>query len=272
METKIFVNSNKTLKKVLVCSPQNFKKTVPINRTEERTFLHNINVNKLIYEFNEFTQVLQDLGVEVVYLPPDENLPQQTFVRDLGFTLDNTFYFGKSNVQIRQKEFKTAKQHLNCSSVYEFENYLEGGDVVIFNDKIFVGISKRTSFNAVIELQTILQNKYEIIPIKLEPEILHLDTVLNVVGNIIVINRHGIETKINPNLYGKVVTSYLSEQYYLPTNFLPINENTIIANSYCKRTNSALRKLGVNVIEVKLEEMVKLGGSFRCCSMELIKE
>lgn len=273
METKISVSSVKNLSKVLVCEPSSFKRIVPINETEKHTFPRGINVDKLVMEFNNFTDKLQNMGVEVLFLPPDINLPQQTFVRDLGFTLNDTFYFGKSNVELRQGEFKKAQEFLKCTKTYNFEHNLEGGDVVIFKNIIFVGISNRTSFDAVIELQTQLQNSYKIVPLKLENKVLHLDTVLNVVGDIIVINKQSIETKFNPYLYSdKVVNTYLSEQFYLPTNFLTLNENTIIANSNCPRTNTALKKLGVKVEEVSFCEMVKLGGSFRCCSMEIVKQ
>jgi N-dimethylarginine dimethylaminohydrolase len=94
-----------------------------------------------------------------------------------------------------------------------------------------------------------------------------------VIGDIIVLNPNGIEKGFSPYLFtNKVVEVSLSEQFYLPTNFLTISPNTIIANKECKRTNLALKNLGVKIEEVSFKEMVKLGGSFRCCSIELLKE
>lgn len=272
METIINVDNSKTLKKVLVCSPKFFKPTVPINSTEEETFKKEISVSKLVHEHDNFVNKLQSLGVEVLELLAQNNMPQQTFVRDLGFTINEKFYFGKSIEEMRQGEVQVAQKFLNCKNSYNFKDYLEGGDIVVFKNNVFVGISNRTTAAAVEELQALLKDNFKIIPLKLKEKILHLDTVFNVVGDIIVINSQGIETEFDPLKYtNKVVHVNTDEQFYLPTNFLPISDNLIIANTMCKATNESLRKLGVIVEEVSFKELVKLGGAFRCCSMELIK-
>lgn len=56
---KIHVMSGGKLKKVLVCSPENFVIIKPINYTEKETFKEGIKFKKLISEHKEFCEFLK---------------------------------------------------------------------------------------------------------------------------------------------------------------------------------------------------------------------
>ena len=110
--------------------------------------------------------------------------------------------------------------------------------------------------------------------VKLKRKTLHLDCALNVVGECLVVNYGSIKKhSINFSKYSNTVIQInKSEQRYLATNFLSINKNTIITNSQCKKTNQIIAEAGIKVIEIKFSEMIKLGGSFRCCTLEINKQ
>ena len=48
--------------------------------------------------------------------------------------------------------------------------YLEGGDIIVDNKTIYVGISERTTIDAITFLKDIFGEKYSIIPLKLKPK------------------------------------------------------------------------------------------------------
>lgn len=264
-------NQNSTKKTILVCSPENFKIIKPINYTEVQSFKTGVSVSKLIKEHIEFCNTLISAGVIVKKLTPLPNCPQQTFARDLGFLLNNTIYIGKTNEVLREGEHVALESYLSgYSKIYKFNNYLEGGDLIIFNKTIFVGISSRTTKQAYFELKKILGNSYNVVAIELKEWVLHLDTVFNVVNDIIVYYPKGLtNNNFNPNVYSnKVVKVSEKEQKYLATNFLVCDHNKIISNNKCVKVNEVLKGLGVTVIGCNYNEMLKLGGSFRCCSLE----
>lgn len=271
---KIFVDHSKSLKKVFVCPPSNFKQIVPINLAEQIHFENGINKQKLENEHKEFCKILKEQNIEVEVAKLIENCPEQTFVRDLGFVLDDVVFIGKSNVKIREQEHKALEEFLSgYSNVYKLKNYLEGGDVVCYENYVFVGISSRTTIEAVKELKSVLPQKYKVVEFHLKPEILHLDTIFNYVGKIAVVFEKGFKDRVFllKQIFDKVL--YVeSQQEFLPSNFLALNSNTIIASKLNTQINQLLKQEGITVLEGNFEEMLKLGGSYRCCSLEIIKD
>lgn len=62
------------------------------------------------------------------------------------------------------------------------------------------------------------------------------------------------------------------EQFTLGTNVLSIGNRKIISLPVNKKVNEALRNHGFEVIEVDITEIIKSGGSFRCCTLPIERE
>lgn len=262
--------SNLNTKTILVCIPAAFKIVNPINYTEVKSFKKGISVQKLVQEHKGFCDTMVSAGVVLKHLTPLPHCPQQTFVRDLGFMLNDTMCIGKTNESLRVREHEALEQYLKgYRKIYKFKNFLEGGDVVVFNKIIFVGISGRTTMEAAEELKNLVKDNYKVVPIKIKKRVLHLDTVFNVINDIIVYYPSGLKKGFNPHEYTpKVVEVSKEEQKFLATNFVAVSENIIISNSNSVELNKALQRLGIRVVEHNFKEMLKLGGSYRCCSLE----
>jgi len=61
------------------------------------------------------------------------------------------------------------------------------------------------------------------------------------------------------------------EQFTLGTNVLSIGQKQIISMPTNQQVNSALRTRGYHVIEVAFDEIIKSGGSFRCCTLPVLR-
>ena len=59
------------------------------------------------------------------------------------------------------------------------------------------------------------------------------------------------------------------EAFTLGTNVLSIGDKKIISLPVNKKVNEELEKRGFEVIEVDLTEIIKSGGSFRCCTLPI---
>lgn len=181
----------------------------------------------------------------------------------------------KSVIDIRKNETKIFSIIFHdYKKIYYFKNYIEGGDVIVKGNIVFVGLSSRTSLDAVKELMEVLPSKFKVVPIQLRKKILHLDTVLNYVGETAVFYQEGIkDKKFDIHCYFKnVIFVEKQHQKYLPTNFLSLDNKTILASKKNAVTNQRLKEVGIDVMEGSFYEMLKLGGSYRCCSLEIVKE
>lgn len=152
--------------------------------------------------------------------------------------------------------------------------YLEGGDIIVDNKTIYVGISERTTIDAITFLKDIFGEKYSIIPLKLKPKFLHLDVVFTIINpNLALIYKDGLESDSYELLdkYTKIEVTE-QEQFELATNVIVIDPQTVIINSKHKRIEEELKKYNLNIIPIDLTETAKDGGAFRCTTCPIERE
>lgn len=257
---------------MILCDVDNFKVTEPINKAEEKYFKEGIDLGKLKRQHNFFVESLRaNISEEIKIIKSSKKCPEQVFVRDVAFKVDNDWCICNMGEKIRQGETAEFINFLkSCGKkFYKFKSKIEGGDVLVFNQTIFVGISSRTSIEATKELAELFKS-YDIIPIKLKKDILHLDCVLGIVDyENAVVFKDGIEEK-SLKLLSKLfnLIEITKEEYEnMATNFLRLDDK-IFCEASNKRVNKLIKKLDVKVVEIEFDEFKKLGGSLRCCSLE----
>ncbi|MCI5497448.1 MAG: hypothetical protein MR412_02550 [Firmicutes bacterium] len=69
---------------IFVCEPDKFVKGEPINLNEKKSFRGDIDVERLKQQHKNMCMVLGKYD-KVKFLEMEENLPEQTFVRDIAF-------------------------------------------------------------------------------------------------------------------------------------------------------------------------------------------
>lgn len=259
---------------MLLCDIKNFKQVCPINRTEEKYFSSSvgININKLIQQHENFVNLLVKHDVSFKIVESDANLPEQVFIRDVAFKIGDTWCVSNMASEIRKEEPQKVIKYLQKHSlnIYMMENHIEGGDVFVHNENIFVGVGNRTSVKVIDELKSKFPN-YNIIPITLKDDVLHLDCVLGVINNIYAfVYKDGV-SKESYNLlceFFNLIEITKLEQENLATNFLKVG-NVVICEKNNHRVNKIINKLGYFIEEIEFDEIHKLGGSFHCCSLEV---
>jgi N-dimethylarginine dimethylaminohydrolase len=265
------------LKRVVLCQPQYMTIREVINDTQKHFKNEGIHIETAMKQHAEFVNVLRQQGIEVELLPSLSKYPEQVFTRDIGFTLGETVFVAEMASEIRQGEEEVLKKwleenHLSCHNLVK--DRIEGGDVMIDRNTIFVGISNRTHINSIKHLQTLLPD-FEVIPVPFEAKYLHLDCVFNVLSP--------EEALIFPDVISEKERNFLAarydlievteeEQFTLGTNVLSIGNKKILSLPVNKNVNKKLRERGYEVMEVDITEIIKSGGSFRCCTMPILRE
>ena len=264
------------LHKVILCEPQYMEIKDVINEVQKKYINSNIDQSLALSQHKAFETALRKERVEVIKLPPKKNQPEQVFTRDIGFTIGETLFISEMANPIRQGEEDVLVQWMNEHQLpyRKLTSYpVEGGDVLVDGKRIFIGISDRTSIEAVEALQNELPN-YEVFPVPFNPKYLHLDCVFNILSpQDALIYPAALDSEVIEKLssmYNLIEVSE-EEQFTMGTNVLSIGRNRVFSLPCNQNVNHQLRKHGDKVIEVDLSEIIKSGGSFRCCSMPVLR-
>ncbi|MBM7652603.1 dimethylarginine dimethylaminohydrolase family protein [Neobacillus cucumis] len=266
-----------TLKKVVLCSPTFMTIREAINETQKQFLKENIDTELAKKQHQQLVRTLEENGVEVLLLKPSEQFPEQVFTRDIGFTLGNQVFVARMAHDVRKGEEQPLIDLLEREQITYtnlLEDKIEGGDVLIDRNTIYIGVSNRTNATAIDHLQSLLPN-FEVMTIPFTDTYLHLDCVFNVLSeNEALIFPGEIDEeklKILSSRYELIKVS-AEEQATLGTNVLSIGNKRVLSLPINKEVNQKLRDRGFEVIEVDITEIIKSGGAFRCCTMPILRE
>ncbi|MGP4077251.1 dimethylarginine dimethylaminohydrolase family protein [Halobacillus sp. K22] len=264
------------LKRVLVVTPSFMKITTVINETQKYYEDVNIDIPRALDQHETFVHVLKDHGVEVVELPAAPDLHEQVFTRDIAFVIHDQLFVASMNEHVRQEETSLLREWLYEYSIpfqEQFPDSIEGGDVLIDGKTVWIGISGRTSPQAIETLRERLPS-YTIEPLKLEDDILHLDCVFNIIseGTALVYPPSFTDSGLDKlQSQFNLIPVTREEQFHMGPNVLSIEEGKLISLSQNQRLNDELRSKGFQVIPIEFSEIIKSGGSFRCCTLPLLR-
>jgi N-dimethylarginine dimethylaminohydrolase len=102
----------------------------------------------------------------------------------------------------------------------------------------------------------------------------HLDCVFNIISPELALIFPGALNQENIELLSsryELIEVSEEEQFTLGTNVLGIGKKKILSVPVNKKVNQQLRERGFEVIEVDITEIIKSGGSFRCCTLPIIR-
>lgn len=275
---KTFCNSEyDTLKRVILCEPQYMAIRQVINDTQKEFKDEGIHIERALEQHKIFVQTLRDYGVDVILLPPDQAYPEQVFTRDIGFTLGQTIYVAEMAHDVRIGEEQILKGWLEEEEISYYNlvgDHIEGGDVMIDRDTIFIGVSNRTNEATILHLQKLISD-FEVVAVPFTEKYLHLDCVFNIISPSEALFYPGAFTKKEIDFLGArydLIEVSEEEQFQLGTNVLSIGNKKILSLPVNTKVNSEIRNHGFEVIEVDITEIIKSGGSFRCCTLPLLRE
>lgn len=277
---KININNEyDKLKSVIVSSIEYYdSNNISLNNETVKYYYGNgglPNKNKMLKEQNDFWDKLKSFNINVLVADQVSGAKGQAFTRDLGFVIGDKFFISNMKRENRRSAINGWNKIINnIDNLYKVPNniYLEGGDILVDNKTIYVGISERTNLDGVNYLKEVLSNEYEIIPLKLNPKFLHLDVVFTIINpNLALIYKEGFdkESYNKLNKFNKIEITK-EEQFELGTNVFLIDKNNIIINKDHERIKEAIEKYNINVIPMDYSEIRKIGGAFRCttCPIE----
>ena len=249
----------------------------------------------MINELKSFENILVKYGVKV-YRPNQINNYNQIFTRDISFVIDDKIVLSNM-IESRSLELSAVKHILSeipSENIIKLSSdcHVEGGDVILFNNYIFIGIytgedypnyiTARTNLNAANEIKKNFPNKiiktFELRKSNSSPKdnALHLDCCFQPIGKDKAIIYPGgflIKDEYDwlVNFFGKknIFETTKEEMYNMNCNVFSISENVIVSENNFSRLNQWLISKGFVVEKIKYSEIAKQEGLLRCSTMPL---
>ncbi len=214
-------------------------------------------------EQREYRKLLASLGLEVVRIPGDRAYPDSVFIEDTAIVLDDLAVITRPGALSRRGETRAVADALEPYRPLvhiEAPATIDGGDVLVLDDRIFVGLSERTNESAIGQLR--FHTRREVIPVEVHGA-LHLKTAITrVSGDALLVNREWVD--VAPFAGWKLIDIDPSEPF--AANALLIGESVVCAAAF-PRTNARLAALGLVVRTIDASELAKAEGGVTCCSL-----
>jgi arginine deiminase len=239
-------------------------------------------------------------------------IPNLLFQRDPMFMIDDICVISHMNMNARKRESLISKvivmhhplfKHQKVIDMNDQSHSIEGGDVMILGNVIFIGISERTEKEAVIALHKKLKafnDAREIIMIELPKKrsYMHLDTVFTPLSKIqFVYDKHALNQsqffKIKENQFVAITQTFKQllrdlfgnislievgdgdeiyakrEQWNDAANTLAIAPNHVICYDRNIITNQLFKEAGVTFYPMPSSELSRGRGGPHCMTMPL---
>lgn len=222
---------------------------------------------KALFQHVQYIKALEQCGLEVLVLKPDEHYPDSTFVEDVSLLTKSCAIITNPGATSRQGETTAIKPVIRdyYSNVEEVSapGTVEAGDIMMVGNHFYIGISERTNREGAQQVIAFLE-KYG-----MTGSMVKLGTVLHL--------KTGVSYIENNNLVA--TGEFLEKSEFQPFNLIEIDEDesyaancvwingtVLIPEGYPKAVKNITEK-GYPIIEIDISEFRKLDGGLSCLSL-----
>jgi N-dimethylarginine dimethylaminohydrolase len=252
----------------------------------------------MVKEMEALKKIFKKYDVDV-YHPEVIKDYNQIFSRDIGFVIDDIFI--KANIlPDRERELEAIQHVIDKMSQEKVvrppeEVHIEGGDVILWNDHIFIGtykgrdykdyITARTNMEGVEYIREMFPHKkvreFDLVKSRIEARdnALHLDCCFQPVGKKYgVIYKGGFRDEADymylVDLFGieNLLHIEREEMYNMASNFFSIADDVVVIEENFGRLKNWLLDRDFTVEEVPYAEISKQEGLLRCSTLPLIRD
>jgi dimethylargininase len=225
-----------------------------------------INMAKAVEQHHAYERCLAELGLRVISLPAEPDLPDATFVEDPLIVVDELAIVTRMGAPSRRAESESlAAAIAPYRSVREMSEptTLEGGDVMRIGRDVFVGLTTRTNEAGISQFRAELEPLgYRVIPLPVHG-CLHLKSACCSLGDgRILANAKWFDTA--PLREYRIINVAPDEPG--AANVLRIGD-TILMPSCFPHTEEILRQEGFKTRTIDISELMKAEAAMTCSSV-----
>jgi dimethylargininase len=217
-------------------------------------------------QHDRYEALLERLGGSVQRLEPAPEMPDSVFVEDTALVLDEAAIIARPGAVSRRGEVTAIAAALRP---YRELRYIEppatldGGDVLCVGRRLFVGVSGRTTMDAVRQMREALRPFGYAVEAMEVRGCLHLKTAVTpAADDLLVVN----PTWVNPAAFRGCECLPVDLEEPFAANVLRIGDALVSAEASA-RTAARLRDRGFTVHTVDVSELAKAEAGVTCCSV-----
>jgi len=225
-----------------------------------------IDLLKARAEHHAYEQLLRELGVRVISLPPEADLPDSMFVEDPALVLDELaviFPLGTESRRLEARAIAAALGPFRKLAHVRLPGTLEGGDVLRVGKKLFVGLTRRSNADGIAQLSLMLRPfGYAVVGVPVTG-CLHLKSAVTALDeHTLLANRRWFDSSLFEGYHWVDVDP--SEQH--AANALAVCGSVVFPASF-PLTRSRIAARGLAVTSIDIAELQKAESGLTCSSL-----
>lgn len=220
---------------------------------------------------NEYIAALETAGLSVTTLPPLPAFPDSVFIEDPALVFDDVAVVLKPGAAAREAEAAELAPHLQrhfSRVLFLAEGAVDGGDVLVTPDGIFIGLSQRTNeqgAKALVEIFATIGRTGVIV--RPPPGALHLKTASSLIDEETVFATAALAASGIFEGF-KVITVPDGEER--AANVLRLNR-TVLVPADCLASQDMISRANLTVLPLDVSEIAKIDGGLTCLSLRWLR-
>lgn len=222
---------------------------------------------KSLRQHSEYIRKLEQCGLNVSILDPDEEFPDSVFIEDTALCTSRCAVITNPGAPSRKGEIKGMKKILqgffeNIEFIYD-PGTLEAGDVMMAGEHFFIGISERTNHYGADQLIRILE-KYGFTGTTVTLSgLLHLKSGTSYLENNVILVTEKLACIKEFESFRKIV---IPDSELYAANSLWLNDTVLVPDGF-PETKRLIEEAGYETIVTDVSEFRKLDGGLSCLSL-----
>ena len=225
-----------------------------------------IDYERACAQHEQYEQALRRLGLDVISLEAEPDMPDSVFVEDVALVLEECAIMLNPGAASRRPEVATVEKALTpYREIFHIQppGTVDGGDILKVDRTVYIGVSSRSTENAIAQMEAILQPRnYQVQAVNVTG-CLHLKSAVTQVGkDTLLINPEWVSKDDFPGM--QFIDVDPSESY--AANAVLVGDTIIYPSSFPK-TQAKLQATGIRMLIVDADELAKAEGAVTCCSL-----
>lgn len=234
----------------------------------ELTYRHReeVNFEKAVIQLERYCDLLRKWGVDLMPLAANDSYPDCCFVQDTAVVLDEVCVIASMGAAARVGEVSEVERLIapfrKIRRIFPPAT-LDGGDVVQFGKRLFVGLSSRTNARGIAALEKIVEVfGYTVVPVAVTGG-LHLTTGCGIVNDeTVLLNARWVDA----SAFRDLRQLHVPEQEPWAANTIRVDD-AVCVEQEAPRTIDLVQPYAGSIDTLDISEFRKAEGSLSCLSL-----
>jgi dimethylargininase len=218
-------------------------------------------------QHGEYARLLEESGLTIQVVPADEAHPDCVFIEDVAVILGKVAVATRPGAETRRGEvlpIAEALAHRFDVSEISAPGTLDGGDVMVLGETVYVGRSSRTNDDGIGQLRAVAHHQgYRVVTVDVG-HVLHLKSaVLPIDGQTVVVTPGTVDETGLDGL--RILYEHEDERHRFSA--LPVGGGRVLVTANAPFTAEEVAGTGKEVIPVDVSQIQAADGGLTCMSI-----